>query len=106
MFECSDSMSYYGQETTCMVPIVIGKCDNSYFSEFGYSFFVVGAKPHSYSSLINIHRVSQKVFVYKKVDLYSGLYEYSLEILISSVFLPISVFERLPAPYSKLTKYF
>ena len=44
MFECSDSMSYYGQETTCMVPIVIGKCDYSYFLEFGYSFFIVGAK--------------------------------------------------------------
>ena len=52
MFECSDSMSYYGQETTCMVPIVIGKCDYSYFLEFGYSFFIVGAKPHSSAALV------------------------------------------------------
>ena len=52
MFECSDSMSYYGQETTCMVPIVIGKCDYSYFLEFGYSFFIVGAKPHSSAALM------------------------------------------------------
>ena len=55
MFECSDSMSYYGQETTCMVPIVIGKCDYSYFLEFGYSFFIVGAKPHSTAALLKMH---------------------------------------------------
>ena len=52
MFECSDSMSYYGQETTCMVTIVIRKCDYSYFLEFGNLFFIVGAKPHSYASIV------------------------------------------------------
>ena len=61
MFECSDSMSYYGQETTCMVPIVIGKCNYSYFLEFGYSFFIVGAKPHSYSALVFTHYSYRKV---------------------------------------------
>ena len=62
MFECSDSMSYYGQETTCMVPIVIGKCDYSYFLEFGYSFFIVGAKPHSSAALL-LSRLLYRVLV-------------------------------------------
>ena len=41
-----------------MVPIVIGKCDYSYFLEFGYSFFIVGAKPHSSAALSSTHKIA------------------------------------------------
>ena len=69
MFECSDSMSYYGQETTCMVTIVIGKFDYSYLLEFGNSF-IVGAKPHSYASLVFSPKTTIFVINYRAAELW------------------------------------
>ena len=59
-----------------MVPIVIGKCNYSYFLEFGYSFFIVGAKPHSSAALLHIYFQTNDIkvhFLDEKVKKLSGM---------------------------------